>query len=525
VKKNWSERLQRIFHDRAECVFMIDTIGGRAVTYGELLARATSGALALRRRGLRAGDRVGILLPNSVEFATLYFACLIGGFTAVPINNALSEKDREFVLSRSRLALLIAMPRSGPTSDSQPETSLVGIDSVKVLTMRGYAEVESDADDLAFARADSAHGAELLNEIEDDQLFSIHFTSGTTSLPKGVPHRVAGLLGNADAFDSAFGIGADARFLHMMPMAYMAGFLNTLLCPFVAGGSVVIAPQFSAQSALRFWEIVGANRPSTFWVSPTMLATLLRVDRGSLGVDYCKGGSLKFFSATAPLPMKVRKEFFAKYGTDVIESYGLSELLLITANLGPGGSKDGSVGTSIPEAEIEIRDIDGAKVRPGEDGEIFVRTPHVSRGYLNYETGEAEPFAEQWFDTGDVGHVDDSGYMFVTGRKKDLIIRGGFNISPRQVEETLLRHPAVEDVAVVGAPHDFYGEEVVAAIIVKPGYTLAAVEQDLQAICRTDLAQYAVPDRLVSFAAFPVSTTGKVQKNKVREQIMTGTGG
>ena len=504
---------------------MIDTIGGRTITYGELLARAASGALALRRQGLQAGDRVGILLPNSVEFATLYFSCLVGGFTAVPINNALSAKDREFVLSRSRLSVLIVMPHSGSASDNRSDTLPFSIDGMKVLSMRGFAEVESSMDDLAFGRADGSRAAALLNEIEDDRLFSIHFTSGTTSLPKGVPHRVAGLLGNADAFDRAFGVGPDARFLHVMPMAYMAGFLNTLLCPFVAGGSVVIAPQFAAQNALHFWELVTANGPNMFWVSPTMLATLLRIDRGSLGVDYCKDRSHRFFSATAPLPMKVRKEFFAKYRTDVIESYGLSELLLITANLGPGGAKDGAVGIPIPEAAIEIRAIEGTKVRSGEDGEIFVRTPHSSPGYLNYDTGETKPFSEQWFDTGDVGHIDDDGYMFITGRKKDLIIRGGFNISPRQVEEALLRHPAVEDVAVVGAPHDFYGEEVVAAVIVKPGYTLAAVEQDLQAFCRADLAHYAVPDRLVSFAAFPVSTTGKVQKNKLREQIMDGARG
>jgi long-chain acyl-CoA synthetase len=515
--------LQRIFQECAGKVFMIDAIGGRSMTYEELSRRAAFGAWALRRHGLKPGDRVGIFLPNGAEFATLYFACLIGGFTAVPINSALSAQDREFVLTHSQLSALIVAPSSGGAADDHIHLSLRKVGKARTLSFRGFAEDDVSDNDLALGQADNADVIRLLNEVEDDRLFSIHFTSGTTSLPKGVPHKVAGLLANAEAFDRTFGIDATARFLHVMPMAYMAGFLNTLLCPLVVGGSVVIAPQFTAYSALRFWEPITAHEPDTFWVSPTMLSTLLRVDRGSLGIKFCESRPLKIFSATAPLPLKVRKDFFSKYGADVIESYGLSELLLITANLGPAGSKDGAVGIPIAEAEIEIRSSDGTKLRPGNDGEVFTCTPHGSSGYLNYDTGEVEPFRDRWFDTGDVGHFDDDGYMFITGRKKDLIIRGGFNISPRQVEEVLLRHPAVEDVAVVGTPHDFYGEQVIAAVIVKPGCDLAAVERDLPAICQNTLAEYAVPDRLVGFSKFPTSTTGKVQKNKLREQIMAGT--
>ena len=438
----------------------------------------------------------------------------------MPINSALSAHDREFVLAHSRLSALIVASSSFEGADNRIGASLQNVGKAKTIVLRGFAEGDISEGEIALGQADNADAVRLLDEVEDDQLFSIHFTSGTTSLPKGVPHRVAGLLANAEAFDRSFGVDATARFLHVMPMAYMAGFLNALLCPFVVGGSVVIAPQFTAHSALRFWDSIATYEPNTFWVSPTMLATLLRVDRGSAGVKFCESRSLKIFSATAPLPLKVRKEFFSKYGADVIESYGLSELLLMTANLGPVGSKDGAVGIPIPETEIEIRSNSGAKVDLGEDGEIFARTPHSSLGYLNYETAEVEPFTEHWFDTGDVGHFDDDGYIFITGRKKDLIIRGGFNISPRQVEEVLLRHPAVEDVAVVGTPHEFYGEQVVAAVIVKPGFNLDAVERDLASICRDNLAEYAVPDRLVGFAAFPTSTTGKVQKNKLREQIM-----
>ncbi|HZP68467.1 MAG TPA: class I adenylate-forming enzyme family protein [Pseudolabrys sp.] len=502
---------------------MIDAISDRSITYAELLRRAASGALALRSYGLKPGDRVGIFLPNSAEFATLYFTCLIGGFTAVPINSALSLNDREYVLGHSRLSALIVASPSGQVAHNHAEPSLRNTGKTKTLLFRGFAEGSASEHEIVLGQADHADVLRLLSEVEDDQLFSIHFTSGTTNLPKGVTHQVARLLANAEAFGRSFGMDASARFLHVMPMAYMAGFLNTLLCPFVVGGSVVIAPQFTAHSALRFWEVVTVFRPNTFWVSPTMLATLLRVDRGSVGTKFCARELPRIFSATAPLPLKVRKDFFAKYGVDVVESYGLSELLLITANLGPAGSKYGAVGVPIAEAEIEIRSNDGTKMLPGVDGEVFTRTPHASPGYLNYETGEAEPFLDDWFDTGDVGHLDDDGYLFITGRKKDLIIRGGFNISPRQVEEVLLRHPAIEDVAVVGIPHDFYGEQIIAAVIVKSGYNLTTVEPDLLSACRANLAEYAIPDRLVGLVTFPTSTTGKVQKSKLREQIMAGT--
>src|SRR5262249_55890249 len=155
--------------------------------------------------------------------------------------------------------------------------------------------------------------------------------------------------------------------------------------------------------------------------------------RGTLGIEHCRGRRMRILSATAPLPTKVRREFEAKYGLEVVESYGLSELLLITANLGPAGSKAGAVGRALPVAAIEIRDEDGKAVTGG-DGAIFVQTPHATVGYLDYDTGEPTPPASTWFETGDIGHVDQDGYLFVTGRQKDLIIRGGFNISPRQIE-------------------------------------------------------------------------------------------
>jgi acyl-CoA synthetase (AMP-forming)/AMP-acid ligase II len=500
----WAAIVGDIVRDNAERAFVVDAIDGKgSLTYGAFMRRAAGIAEMIEARGLQTGARIGIDLPNGLDFATLYFAALLGGFIAVPINNALSVRDKASILSGARIAARIIAPGAGPQEGSE----------APVIELEQQISTSSDADVAA-----------RVARIDDERLLSIHFTSGTTNVPKGVPHRVGALLGNADSFNRAFGLGRDNRFVHVMPMGYMAGFLNTLLGAFTARAMIILAPQFSARSVLHFWESVVEHSGDMIWVSPTMLATLTQIDRGTLGADYCRSHTVRMFSATAPLSLKVRKEFEAKYGVTVIESYGLSELLLLTANLGPSGSKDGAVGRTIADADVEIRDEAGQKLPCYADGDIFVRSPHTTVGYLDYATGEPAPLADPWFDTGDVGHLDADGDLFVTGRRKDLIIRGGFNVSPRQIEEVLLSQPGVEGAAVVGAPHDYYGEEIVAALVLDADRSLSDMEAVLRAACRRDLGPIAVPDRFVAFAALPVNNIGKVQKAKVRERIIAGGG-
>ena len=495
--------LLAIFARNADKPLLIDAIGGGTRSFAEVAGASATLASNFESAGIRRGDRVGAGMPNGVDFVIFYLACLMGGFTAVPVNSSLSPKDRAFILSRARLAALI-------TGNSSQDVAAAPF---KILD-RSFATVVANATQLDIVRR--------LTSIADDQLFSIHFTSGTTNLPKGVPHRVGALLGNARAFNETFGLGRERRFVHVMPMDYMAGFLNTLLCALMAEATLIIAPQFSAASVLRFWDPIVAHRGDMIWMSPTMLATLVKIDRNAVAIAYCQGRDVRIFSATAPLSLKIRMEFHAKYGVDPIESYGLSELLLISANYGLGGSKDGAVGPAIPDARVEIRDLSGRKKPRNADGSIFVNTPHATIGYLDMDSGQPIPPSSPWFDTGDVGHLDDDDYLFVTGRHKDLIIRGGFNISPRLIEETLLRHPQVENVAVVGVPHDYYGEEIVAAVIPKAGVQLASFESDLRSLCRDELSSGAVPDRYISFIDFPVTQVGKVQKNKVRELLVQG---
>lgn len=515
--QSWSTRLARIFGDNAERAYMIDAATGEVTTYADLARRSASLVRQFERHGINRGDRVGVQLANGSVFATVYFAGLLGGLTVVPVNNALPHKDRTFVLERSRLSALVTDETTHgvefPDPQQDPETA-----PCRLLRLI-IGNVASKAD-LSLQVAQQDEVDRYLASIDHSHLWSIHFTSGTTGLPKGVTHQVGVLLGNAHSFNCTFGIGRDSRFVHVMPMPYMAGFLNTLLGAFTAEASIILAPQFGPQSALRFWEPVEAYGGDTIWMSPTMLAALTRIDRGKVGIELCRSKPMRIFSATAPLSAKVQRDFEAKYGVKVAESYGLSELLLIAANDGPAGRKDLSVGPCLPEIRVAIRNEAGEELPAGSNGTIFINTPFTSAGYIDFDTGAAVAPAGSWFDTGDIGHLDDSGYLFVTGRVKDLIIRGGFNVSARQIEDVLLQHPIVNDAAVVGIPHDFYGEQVVAAIIPIAGVKLEDVQASLREQCVSALGPSTVPDRFVAFDAFPVTSLGKVRKQAIREVLI-----
>jgi long-chain acyl-CoA synthetase len=504
------ERVQSLLdhiEQHARRQFLVEAATGSTWTYAETHEVACALAAELRVRGIGRGDRVAMVLTSSAEFAFLYFACLYLGAIAVPVNPQLHRREINLILKAAQVKLLIDSPATADLIDHDHGTKRLRLRPAADAA-RGAGDV-ADSWSLASPRLD-APGWRPLAGVAPDDLLSITFTSGTTSVPKGVPHRISGLLGNAAAFNAELGFGPDNRFLHVMTMGYMAGFLNTLLCPFMAGASVVLARTFDAQAALRFWQPVIQYEADTFWLSPTMLVALLRVDRDSAGAEYCRRKVKTICVGTAPLPLRVKRDFEAKYGVEVFESYGLSELLLISGNSRRFPRRDLSVGRLLPNI--------GVRVEP--DGEIAIKTPYVMAGYLNAQTAQPDPSSvPEWFPTGDLGHVSADGDLFITGRKKDLIIRGGINISPRAVEEVLLEHEAVAQVAVVGLPHDFYGEEVAAAVLFKPGHSLATARGSLEDLCRERLSKTAVPTRFVAVDELP-SANGKVQKHKVREQLL-----
>lgn len=497
--------LLRIAAERKDAPFLIVPDRRLTLTYGEFHDAALGLACRLQEEGVRRGDRVVALLGNSPEYAILYFAALYLGATVVTANPALHLREVHFVIRNSGAKLLIHGEETkhfllGP---SQPA------DSIRRWLMPRLNEP-------LFRIPWSNHPWKPLDGATPGDLFTIVFTSGTTAFPKAVAHRTASLLGNAAAFNAAMGAAPSDRFLHLLPMAYSGGFFNALIAPYCAGSSVVLTPGFGARTALDFWKVPMENGVNALWLTPAILSALLKVDRDESGKAWCRAKIKKVFAGMGPLHLEVKRAFEKAYGVEVLESYGLSETLLLAANA-PGAAVEGSVGRLLPGVELQARGEDGRVLPAGSEGELFARTPHLMAGYLDQETSRVTPVADAWFPTGDLGAVAADGRVRLTGRKKDLIIRGGLNISPMAVEEVLLRHEAVAAAAVVGVPSALTGEEVAAVVKLKPGLDWAAARPALEAYCKSEIAAASRPTVLLCRDELPTGPTGKVLKRELRE--------
>lgn len=518
---NTIQRILDILECHADRPFLIDAVNDRVFSFREFHHLASSLAVELRGRGIRRGDRIAIVLNNCVEFTMLYFACLYLGAVAVPVNPQSHKREIEFILGHSGAKMLLYSPSTKELISAE----LSGRDGLCPLCLLPRAEREEgcrehDSWSIDKAGQENVEVFRPFEGVSTDDLFTITFTSGTTSLPKGVAHRIDGLLQAAILFNEALDFGPADRFYHVLPMAYMAGLLNALLCPFLAGSSLVVSRAFDARLALQFWDAPIKYKVNTLWLAPTMLSVLMRIDRNLAALSYCRERIKTICVGTAPLALKLKQEFESKYGAPLFESYGLSETLFVTTNSRKVEYMPGSVGQALPTVTLKVVDESGAEVPHEKDGEIYIRVPFLMAGYLNNET--LQPDASdlgEWFPSGDIGHTIPDGHLFITDRKKDLIIRGGVNISPRAIEDILMKHESIDQVAVIGLPHDFYGEEVASVVKLKAGYRLDTVRPALERLCRENLSAIAVPTKFIELDEFPTSTMGKIQKAKLRESL------
>jgi long-chain acyl-CoA synthetase len=507
------ETIMDIVARRQAHVFLVDAATGHEITYGEFHRQACALAASLRGRGIGKGDRVAVMVPNCRELAVLYFACIYLGAVIVPINPALSKNDIQFVLSSCRPVLLVASVSCADAIKSfHPNIRrlVTSLEAVKESNESEQIRIDGLAESSDFVPLESA---------DREDLVVIMYTSGTSAKPKGLAHKLGRMFRNASAFASAQGIDHDSRFYLTLSMAYMGGFYNLLILPFLCGASVVVDHVFDARSSLHFWDKAKNNRVNTLWLAPTVLSILLRMDRGRTGEEFCRSSVRHAFVGFAPLPLKVKDEFESRYGVRLIENYGLSETLFVTARSRHNLSGTGYVGEPLSGIMLRIVGDDGKPVQQGTDGEVQILTPDLMAGYLNAEAGVVEVDASAWLSTGDVGHLDDRGSLFITGRKKDLIIRGGVNISPAAIEEALVHVDGVADVAVVSIPHELYGEDVVAVLKLEPGVDLDSLLDPLVAYAKRNLAQHQQPARYIAIDEFPRTANGKVQKSRIRELV------
>jgi acyl-CoA synthetase (AMP-forming)/AMP-acid ligase II len=518
------ESIIEIVEHRKENIFLVEANTGAEITYGEFHRMASAVAAELLHRGIRKGDRVAVMVPNCCELAVFYFACIYLGAVIVPINPSLAERDVQFILVNCKPKMLV---NSGSTA--APRVGLVA-NVIHLATAHDTPKDASASDAIRIGELNPDPHFVTLEPASPEELIAIMYTSGTSAKPKGLAHKLGSMLRNARAFASAQHIDEGSRFYLTLSMAYMGGFYNLLILPFLCGASVVVDRVFDARSSLKFWEKAKVHGVNALWMAPTVLSILLRMDRGRTGEEFCRRSVRHAFVGFAPLPFKVKTEFESRYGVRLIENYGLSETLFVTARSQSGTAGQGYVGEVLPGVALRIASPDARNANrvktdgplsfsAADDGEVQIQTPDLMAAYLDADGNLMPIDSSQWFATGDMGSIDMNGSLFITGRKKDLIIRGGVNISPAAIEEALMQVEGVAEVAVVSIPHKLYGEDIVAVLKLHSGLELESLLDSLIAHARKNLAQHQQPARYIVIDEFPRTANGKVQKSRIRELL------
>src|SRR3954467_11329377 len=413
----------------------------------------------LKSKGVEPGDRVGIMLPNVPHFPLVFYGALRAGAVVVPMNELLKPREVGFYLKAPEATTL--SPWHDFAEAAEPGASDAGAEAI--LVKPGEFEqmlFEQEAD----------HG---MADRSGDDTAVILYTSGTTGTPKGAELTHDNLLGNVETIlSSLIEMQTDDVVLGALPFFHVFGLtcgLNSTVC---AGGTLTLIPRFDPDHAL---EIIERDKVTIFEGVPTMYVAMLHSDKA----DSADTSSLRLcVSGGSAMPGEVMRSFEDKFGCKILEGYGLSETSPVASFNHPDRErKVGSIGTPVAGVEMRVVDEDGKDVEQGEVGEIAIRGHNVMKGYWGKDDATAETIKDGWFYTGDMAKVDEDGYFFIVDRKKELIIRGGYNVYPREVEEVLYQHPAVQEAAVVGVPDDKMGEEVGAAVVLKPDASDVSAEE------------------------------------------------
>lgn len=499
-------KIQDIFKINQQKIFIVDSITNIQYTYGEIDRLSLNLSDFLGKHGVQKGEKIAIFLPNGIEFVLLYFSCMRMGAIPVPINLKLHPNDITYVLSNSGSKILFA--------DSSSKTSLNTVHGVNIIYLSKIGEGLNLMEKI---RENQLEEFRTFPGIQDSDTLLIMYTSGTTNRPKGVIYSYGNMISNALSFIEHTGLDCTFRFYAILSMAYMAGFYNLLLVPFLTGGSVVIDNVFNLSIGFNFWKNIQKHNINALWLVPSIISILNSLDYSADDLDYLKNRNLKvIFSGTAPLLEHTKNMFEKNFSLAVLNSYGLSELLFVSSN-SPRLPYSRGVGKILKGCTVLIVNEDGKEVKDNSVGEIAVNSKYAMDGY-NYCGQETEVnYNNGFFLTGDIGYVDLEGYLYITDRKKDLIIRGGINISPQEIEEVILSYGSVKEVSVIGVPDSLLGEKIVAFI----NSTEKISEEEIVKYCRSNLALFKVPSEYNFIDVFPRSATGKIQKKKLREMVQS----
>ena len=471
----------------AVCLYLPDTDDW---LYGNLVAQTGRAAGALAELGVKPGDRIVTQTEKTPEALALYLACLKVGAVYVPLNTAYTAAEMEYFLSDAEPALLVCDP-------SRKVESVVPTETLDASGGGSFAE-----------RMRAARALEPTESRAADDIAAIVYTSGTTGRPKGAMLTHRNLASNARTLCDAWGWQSDDVLLHALPIFHVHGLFVALHCVFLGGGSMIFLPRFDADAVIEHLP-----QSTVMMGVPTFYTRLL--GRDNFSRDIC-GRMRLFISGSAPLAAQTFSDFETRTGHRILERYGMSETLMSTSNPLAGERVGGTVGFALPGVEARIAD-DGAVLAEGKIGEIEVRGPNVFRGYWRMPDKTAEEFTDDgFFRTGDLGLMDTEGRVSIVGRSKDLIISGGYNVYPKEVETLIDDMPEVSESAVIGVPHPDFGEGVVAVVVPRDAPVDTAM---VDAALKDRLARFKQPKRVICVDDLPRNVMGKVQKNLLRERF------
>jgi long-chain acyl-CoA synthetase len=483
-----------------DATYIIAAESGATLTYTQLQYDARQLSAFLLGRGLHKGDKVALMLHNSYQTAGLLIGVMYAGFTVTPLNLLAQASQLAYVLDHSDSKLVFTSEELAPRA----REAMVGIS-------RNIEIVVIDPE----AASSFEHKSKVtLPQVGEDDDALLMYTSGTTGKPKGCMLSNRSVVAGGQFTSTAHQLTAQDRVLCAMPLYHINGQIVTTVAPLVHGGSVVMPKRFSASN---YWDLVVKYHCTWINVVPTIIAYLLNGDDPrERGLDISR---VKFCrSASAPLPPEQHRAFEAKFGIGIIETFGMTETNApcFTNPIDPAKRKIGSPGQAYGNHAKVIDPLTGKELPPNTPGELMIRGDNVMKGYYkDPENTKKTVEPDGWMHTGDLGYLDEDGFVFVTGRIKELIIKGGENIAPREIDEALLKHPAILEAAAVGIPDTNYGQEIMACVVLKPGAQCTLKE--LNAFSLNELGRYKTPKIIKFVETLPKGPSGKVQRLKLLE--------
>jgi long-chain acyl-CoA synthetase len=487
---------------------------GRKITYRQLLGLSQGFTSALQQNQVQKGDRVALMLPNCPQYVISYYGTLGAGAIVTQVNPMSVERELEYILNDSGAETIVIMDAFYPRVKSvQPRTNLKNI--IVVSLQPSGQDFTPDRSFEQFLATGNGQITPVNIELEHD-IAVLQYTGGTTGRSKGamLTHRniVANVLQSYEFFKHEFELGKE-RCLTVIPLFHVFGMTACMNLTIFTGGESIMLPRFEIEEVLN---TIKNEQPTTFPGVPTMYVAITNHPRaeeyGINSIKTCNSGS-------APMPVELLREFERKTGAKILEGYGLSEASPTTHCNPPfADRKPGSVGIGMPSTQYKIVEVASGleEVPVGELGEVIIKGPQIMKGYWNMPEESANTLRDGWLYTGDIAKVDEDGYLYIVDRKKDLIIASGFNIYPRDIEEVLYEHPAIQEAVVIGVPDPYRGEDVKAFVVLKAGKTVN--EEEVIQYCKQNMAAYKVPRSVEFRDQLPKTQVGKILRRALREE-------